>query len=136
MIEFKWLYRVAISDINYGGHMGNDRSLSLFHEARIAYLKSLECTEMDIGDGIGIIMKDAHVDFLAEIFHGDQLEIIVSLGDIDGLLFNLDYQVFRTKDQKWVLKGKTGLLAFNYQKRKIAKAPSSFFQKIEDRYGD
>jgi acyl-CoA thioester hydrolase len=135
MTEFKWPYRIAISDINYGGHMGNDRSLSLFHEARIAYLNSIECSEKDIGDGYGIIMKDAYIDFLAEIFHGDQLEIHVHLGEIKGLLFNLEYQVFRAADHKWVLKGRTGILAFDYQKGKVVRTPSSFFQKIKDKYG-
>lgn len=133
--SFKWLYRVNISDINYGGHMGNDKSLALFHEARIAFLKSIACTELNIGGGLGIIMKDAHVDFLAEVFHGDELKVKVSLGERKGLLFYLNYDVERTKDRKKVLKGKTGILAFNYQERKLAKTPESFFNKIEEKYG-
>lgn len=133
--SFKWPYRVNISDINYGGHMGNDKSLALFHEARIAFLKSIACTELNIGGGLGIIMKDAHVDFLAEVFHGDELKVKVSLGERKGLLFYLNYDVERTKDRKKVLKGKTGILAFNYQERKLAKTPESFFNKIEEKYG-
>jgi acyl-CoA thioester hydrolase len=127
---FKWPYRVSISDINYGGHMGNDRSLALFQEARIAFFNSIDCSELDIGDGLGIIMKDAHVDFLAEVFHGDELEIAVKLGERRGLLFSLDYEVTRISDQKKVLSGSTGILAFDYQKRKLANAPESFFEKI------
>lgn len=127
---FIWPYRVSISDINYGGHMGNDRSLALFHEARIAFFNSIDCSELDIGDGLGIIMKDAHVDFLAEVFHGDELEISVKLGERRGLLFSLEYEVTRISDQKKVLSGSTGILAFDYQKRKLAKAPESFFGKI------
>jgi len=69
MTNFIMKYKVHISDINYGGHMGNDRSLSLFHEARIVFLKSLGYSEMNIGNGIGIIMKDAHVDYLAVVSH-------------------------------------------------------------------
>ncbi len=132
---FKFIYQVNISDINYGGHMGNDRSLSLFHEARLAFFKSLELSEMNIGEGLGIIMKDAQVDFLAEIFHQDELEVRVSLGEVKGLLFYINYEVERTSDSKQVLKGKTGILAFDYSKRKLAKAPQSFFNKIEDIYG-
>jgi len=132
---FKWTYRVNISDINYGGHMGNDKSLALFHEARIAFLNSINCTELNIGDGLGIIMKDAHIDFLAEVFHGNELIVNVSLGERKGLLFYLNYDVVRTDDRKKVLKGKTGILAFNYQERKLAKTPDSFFKKIEEKYG-
>lgn len=134
--SFKWPYRVSISDINYSGHMGNDRALSLFHEARIAFLQSIDCSEMDIGDGLGIIMKDAHVEYLAEVFHGDELRIKVKLGERKGLLFNLDYEVLRVEDRKKVLKGRTGLLAFDYKERKLAKVPESFFMKIEKEYGN
>ncbi len=136
MSDFKWQYRVTISDINYGGHMGNDRSLSLFHEARIAFFESMGFSEMNIGEGIGIIMKDAHVDFLAEIFRGDELEVSVMLGEKKGLLFYIDYLVFRKQDNKKVLTGRTGILAFDYQKRKLAKAPEIFFEKIEAQYED
>jgi acyl-CoA thioester hydrolase len=30
---------VRTTDLNYGGHLGNDRLLSLIHEARVAFLK-------------------------------------------------------------------------------------------------
>lgn len=133
--DFKWPYKVTISDINYGGHMGNDRSLALFHEARIAYLKSMDCTELNIGDGLGIILKDAHISFLAEIFHGDDLEVYVRFGEIKGLLFKLNYEVVRKSDGKVALKGETGILAFNYQSRKVARIPLSLLNKIEEIYG-
>ena len=29
---------VRVTDLNYGGHLGNDRLLSLVHEARVAFL--------------------------------------------------------------------------------------------------
>lgn len=135
MTDFIMKYKVSISDINYGGHMGNDKSLLLFHEARIAYLKSLGYAEMNIGEGIGIIMKDAHVDYLAEVFHGDELIVKVSLGEQKGLLFNLDYEVFRESDEKIVFTGRTGILAFNYSKRKVARTPQVFFDKIDEYYG-
>ncbi len=136
MSDFKWPYRVVISDINYGGHMGNDRSLSLFHEARIAFFESMGFSEMNIGEGLGIIMKDAHVDFLAEIFRGDILDIHVKLGERKGLLFYIDYSVSRMKDGHKVLTGRTGILAFDYKKRKLAKTPELFFEKVAKQYGN
>ena len=136
MTNFTMKYKVAISDINYGGHMGNDKSLLLFHEARIAFLKSLGHSEMNIGEGLGIIMKDAHVEYLAEVFHGDELIVEVSLGEQKGPLFYLDYEVNRVSDQKMVFNGRTGILAFNYQKRKVVRTPQQFFDKIKELYGD
>lgn len=134
MSKFNYSYRVVISDINYGGHMGNDRSLSLFHEARIAFLEILAYSEMNIGDELGIIMKDAHVNFHAEVFRGDELEINVELGEQKGSLFYFNYLVIRKKDDKKVLAGKTGLLAFDYTKRKVAKTPALFIERINEKY--
>ena len=31
--------RVRITDVNYGGHMGNDSLLGLLHEARVRFLE-------------------------------------------------------------------------------------------------
>ena len=44
---------VRITDINYGGHVGNDTVLSIIHEARMQFFKSMGYTEMDFGgDGL------------------------------------------------------------------------------------
>jgi acyl-CoA thioesterase FadM len=34
-MTFTTTYTVPIADINYGGHLGNDRPLALFNEARV-----------------------------------------------------------------------------------------------------
>ena len=130
MNKFKWPYKVPISDINYGGHMGNDKSLALFHEARIAFLKHLGFSELNIGNGVGIIMKYAYVDYLAEVFHGDDLEVQVAHGKQEGLLFELDYKTIRIPDQKLVFTGRTGILPFNYHQRKVARIPQEFLDQI------
>lgn len=134
MNKFNWPYKVPISDINYGGHMGNDKSLALFHEARIAFLNHLGFSELNIGNGVGIIMKYAHVDYLAEVFHGDDLEVEVALGKQEGLLFEIDYKVTRKVDQKLVLAGQTGILPFNYEQRKVARIPQEFLDQIKKEY--
>ena len=51
---------VRISDINYGNHLGNDSLVSIIHEARILWLKSLNYTELNI-EGTGLIMSDLAV---------------------------------------------------------------------------
>jgi acyl-CoA thioesterase FadM len=130
MSSFSWPYRVPIGDINYGGHMGNDRSLSLFHEARLSYLKSLGFSELNIGNNAGIIMRNAQVDFMAEIFHGDELEIDVTPGEIKGARFTLNYEVKRLGDGKTVLRGSTVLVAFDYQIKKPVPIPEEFLKLI------
>jgi len=45
---------LRITDINYGGHLGNDALLSLLHEARVQFLRQYGFTEMNV-DGRSII---------------------------------------------------------------------------------
>ncbi|KXK41515.1 MAG: esterase [Bacteroidetes bacterium OLB11] len=68
------LIPVRISDINYGGHVGNDSMLAIIHEARLSWLKSLQLSEMDIG-GCGLIMAESIVQYKKESFHGDILKV-------------------------------------------------------------
>ena len=49
---------IRITDINYGGHVGNDTFLSLIHEARQQFLKHYSYSELNFA-GVGLIMVEA-----------------------------------------------------------------------------
>jgi acyl-CoA thioester hydrolase len=124
---FAGTYKIRVGDINYGGHMGNDRALLLFHDARIHFLEERGYSESNIG-GPGIIMGDAHVYFKKEVFRGDELTVFVHIEDLRSLSFELHYTVMRGEEE--VLYGSTKLIAFDYNKRKVAKIPDSFIRKL------
>ncbi len=69
---------VRITDINYGGHVGNDSLLSILHEARIQFLRHFGFTEQSIG-GKGIIMSDAVLVYKAEIYYGTTLTVEIGV---------------------------------------------------------
>jgi acyl-CoA thioester hydrolase len=129
-------YTVTIGDINYGGHLGNDRALVIFHDARLRFLQSLGFSEQDIGRGRGIIMVEAGVRFLQEVFVHDRLEIRVWLTGIEGPRLPFQYEVQRKGDGKTVLAGTTMFLAFDYQARKVVRVPALFLQKYRQVYGE
>ena len=117
---------VRIGDINYGGHLGNDKYLLLFHDARLAFLASLGATEKDIGGGVGLIMSEAHVRFQAEAFLGDELEVCVRPREVQASRFFLDYGVTRVGDGANVAAGYTSLAAFDYARRRVTRLPGPF----------
>ena len=45
--SFQTEITVRVTDLNYGGHLGNDKLLSLIHEARVAFLACFGFSEMD-----------------------------------------------------------------------------------------
>ena len=123
---------VRIGDINYGGHLGNDSYLSIFHDARLRYLKQFGYSELSIGDNIGLIMSQTHVNFKAEAFYGDRLTIYVRISKIKPIKFTIEYLMINNQVQnKVVATGYTEMVGFDYQNRKIKKLPSKFIQVIQ-----
>jgi len=125
------MFEVRIGDINYGGHMGNDKALLLFQDARIKFFASIGFSEMNIGDEAGIIMNEAHVFYKKEIFLYDRLSVTISVAGVTASSFTMNYSVVRESDNAEVIQGSSKLIAFNYEKRRIVRLPAAFLSKIE-----
>jgi acyl-CoA thioesterase FadM len=114
---------VRITDVNYGGHLGNDSLLSILHEARVQFLGKYGFMESDVG-GVGIIMTDAILVYKAEVFYGDLLTIEIGVTDVHALGADITYRV--SAHAKEAARAKTGIVFFDYASRKIAHAPKVF----------
>ncbi len=119
-------FEVRVGDINYGGHMGNDRALMLFHDARLKFLQKLGHSEKDIGEGKGIIMTEAHVYYKKEAFMYDMLYADVEAGAMEKYSFELIYRIYREGDGALILEGSTKQLAYDYERKKVAVLPEEF----------
>lgn len=115
---------VRITDINYGGHLGNDRMLSLIHEARFAFLVSHGFSEMDCG-GVSLTMTDVVINYLGQAFAGDVLRFEVSCGEPFRCGFRFYYRVTRPKDSKVIAMAETGMACLDYEKGTLLNLPDS-----------
>ena len=122
---FAGSYTIRVGDINYGGHMGNDRALLLFHDARIHFLEERGFSEIDIG-GPGLIMGDAHVYFKKEVFRGDELKVYIHIDDIREISFVMHYSIMREDIQ--VMHGHTKMISFDYDRKRVVKIPEVFLK--------
>ena len=120
---------VRITDINYGNHVGNDAFVQLIHEARVQWLSSNNYTELNI-EGASLIMADLAVEYKAESFYGDVLQIDITVGEISRAGFELYYEITTTRAGKNILiaKAKTGLVSFNYEEKKVRELPLKFIE--------
>lgn len=116
---------LRVSDINYGGHLGNDAVLSLAQEARVRFLRSHGWSELDVA-GVGIIMTDAVVVYRSEAFYGDVLTIDVAVADLQQLGFDFLFRMVNKGSGKEVARVKTGIVFFDYATRKPAPIPKEF----------
>lgn len=128
--KFEAEYCVTIGDINYGGHLGNERALVIFQDARIRFLKSLGFSEGSIGEGTGIIMVESGVRYRREVFLHDELVVTVIVSEMKEKKFTFQYEIVRVSDGKLVMSGFTTFLAFDYDTRKVAKIPDQFMERI------
>jgi acyl-CoA thioester hydrolase len=117
---------VRITDLNYGGHMGNDALLSLMHEARVQFLKNYGYTELNV-EGVGLIMADAVIQYRSEVFAGDVLKFEITALDFTLTNFDIFYFISRMGDSRCVALAKTNMACFDYSNRKIVQVPSNFF---------
>jgi acyl-CoA thioesterase FadM len=120
---------VRITDINYGGHLGNDALLSLLQEARLRFLRQHGYSEKDV-EGRGIIMLDAVVLYRAEAFYGDILHIEVAVADIGAHSCDLLYRVTKKDSGKEVSRAKTAIAFFDYERRRVVEVPDGFRRKF------
>ena len=118
---------VRITDLNYGGHVGNDTILSIIHEARAQFLKSFGYSEIDLV-GVGTIMNDVAINYKNELFYGDVVSAAVAVKDVSRVSFDLIYLL--KKGDVVVAEAKTGMVCFDYDKRKVAFLPETVKQRF------
>ena len=122
---------ISITDLNYGGHVGNDSFLSLIHEARQQFLQHYQYSEISFA-GVGLIMADAAIEFKKELNYGDILKISVVATNFDRLGFDIYYQLEVDVAGKNILAGKakTGMMCFDYTLKKKVPVPAEAIKTL------
>jgi acyl-CoA thioester hydrolase len=130
---FETTMDVRIGDINYGNHVGNERYLLFAQETRIRFLQSIGCSEAKFGD-YGLVLTEAHVEYLQELFHGDHIVIRMSVGAPSRASFDCFYEVIAIRPSGKVTAAviKTAMVCFDYQERKVRSIAEPLRQKLEE----
>ena len=130
--QFETMIPVRITDINYGGHLGNDAFLSLIHEARMQFLNKHGLSELDFA-GIGLIMRDAGIEFKDELFYGESVIASVTVTEFTKASFEIYYKLEKETDgkRKLVALAKTGMIGYDYTKKKIAGLPEEAVNRLK-----
>jgi acyl-CoA thioester hydrolase len=118
---------IRITDLNYGGHVGNDTILTLIHEARVQFLKINGYEELNF-EGVSLIMSDAGIEFKAELFYGDTITALVLATNFTRIGFDLYYKLLR--NDNIVAIAKTGMICYNYKTRKVVSLPANAKEKL------
>lgn len=122
---------IRINDINYGGHVGNDRILLYAHEARVQFLAHHGYSELALG-GTSIVLTRAALEIRKELFFGDQLVVAVAAIDFTSKGFELIYKMERITagGNELVAAVETSQVCYNYQAKKTELLPAEVQQKL------
>ncbi|WP_276373063.1 thioesterase family protein [Chryseolinea sp. H1M3-3] len=123
---------VRASDLNYGNHVGHDTILTIMQEARIKFYQTLGFkNELNFEGSIGQVIADAAVQYKSESFLGDELTIKVGVSDFNKYGFDMHYLIDNKATGKEVARGKTGIVCFDYDTRKVARIPEKLREKLQ-----
>lgn len=122
---------VRVTDLNYGGHVGNDRILTYAQEARMAFLQQWGYTELNTA-GKGLIMADAGIQYKGEAFYGDMLRVEVGVAEIGKSSFELYYRISSIRNGATALIAlvKTGMVCFDYATRSVCAMPLALAENL------
>jgi acyl-CoA thioester hydrolase len=129
--SFSTTITIRITDLNYGGHVGNDSFLSLIHEARQQFLRSHGYEELSIA-GTGLIMADVAIEFKKELNYGNLVRIWVAAAGFDKHGFDLFYKLELVTGEEVQLAGKakTGMLCYDYANKKLVPVPTEVMERL------
>lgn len=127
--EFSTELQIYSSHISEAGHLDNAQLLTLVSEARQRYFKSLGYDQLDV-EGVGTVVTDAAIQYLAEAFHGETLVFEMAADDFNKYGFDLVYRVSDKDSAREVARGKIGIVFFDYAQRRIAAVPAAFLTRV------
>ena len=109
--------------------------LSIIHEARMQYLKSMGYSEMEFA-AVGMIMSDVAIQFKNELFYGDTVEVSVVAGEISRIGFDLLYKLETLRPANngkklLIATAKTGMICYDYTHKRIVSVPEEARIKLE-----
>ncbi len=116
---------MRISDINYGGHVGNDSILTIIHEARVQLFQEYGYTELDV-EGLGIVMVDATIQYKSQILYGTVLRVEIAVNEFTRYGCTLNYRIISKNSGKEAVLAKTTIFFYDYRKNKVANMPQKF----------
>ena len=129
--NFSTVIKIRITDLNYGGHVGNDSFLTLIHEAREQFLNHFGYSELKI-ENVSLIMADAAIEFKKELNYGDEIKISVTANNFDKYRFDIFYKLEILPGENAVLAGKakTGMMCYDYAAKKKVSVPDEAIAKL------
>lgn len=134
MTTFHYFHPIEVrySDLDPQGHLNNSRYLTYFEQARINYIVHLGLWQGGSFLGMGIIVANAQVNFLAPVFFGQKIQAGARMTRLGNKSMTMEYSLIDTETGKELSTGSTVLVAYNYQSGETVPIPDSWREIIQE----
>jgi acyl-CoA thioester hydrolase len=124
---------LRITDLNYGGHVGNDRIMALLQEARVQFLATKGYSELQLEE-TGLILTKAQFELRRELHYGQKLFAAVAAGNFTSKGFDLFYKLETIIDGKQHLTALaiTTMVCYDYTTQKVVSLSEKAKQKLAE----
>lgn len=117
---------ILVSHLNYGNHLGYDAVLSILQDARMRWLREHKMTELSLHGSVGYVISEAFINYKAEGFFGDLLEVSLYGEKLGRKTFCLRYQVTNITTGQTLALAETSHVGFDFDRRAITSLPEPF----------
>lgn len=121
--------QVRYTDLNTGGHVGNDQMISLLSSARFSFFQFLGLNE-DSLDGYRVVVTDLVTSYRSESFAEETLRFELGFMDFNKYGGDIIFRVTKGHNQLVTL-AKTGFI-FMGPDNKVANIPDGFINLLPE----
>ncbi len=111
-----------------GGRLEHIALLSLLKETRLVFLKNHHMSEDCIVPGIGFVIGELSVRYVAAAYEGDNIKILLNISGVSDKRCTLLYQVIKEPRNELIAAAKTTLVFFDITANKSTKIPTKFLE--------
>lgn len=123
-------FEIMEEDINFAGHMGNERILHWANQIRHKFYKYKGVNEINPITKTGTIVANHAVVYKSEGFLNDEIIAEVGIGNLSTCSYDLVIRFLKKENQNLLAIMKSGIVFFDYNKREIAEIPDDVLHKI------
>ena len=122
---------IRISDINRGIHVSYAAILNILSEARAQFLATRDCEDQEIiKDGVGFIIADLGIIYKNQARYGQTLKVEIAAVEVTRKSFDLIYQITDSQTGMEIVRAKTALLSFNFNKQETIPISEEIFNRL------
>lgn len=129
-VLFSNSFYIIEEDINFAGHMGNERILHWANQIRHSFYRHQGVMEIDPKTMIGTIVANHSIVYKSEGFLNDLIRAEVAVNNITSCSYDLIIRFTKKETGQVLALLRSGTVCFNYQTREIAEIPQELLHAI------